>query len=165
MDLISLSRNNCGAPREVPESAKYLTCSHCGSRLAVQRTGTAYYTNLMEQITESSSQISKGIDALDKDKWETCEIRWHSQNAGFLKVGHWFIARALGSNGCCEAARSSMFTAPFIRTSEGLIAADTPLSSSALEEVKAKLMQDRWEPVVKPSRAWFHRSYRRRTRE
>ena len=49
MELISVSCNHCGAPLEVPPGANYVTCAHCGSRLAVKRTGSAVYTELLER--------------------------------------------------------------------------------------------------------------------
>ena len=37
--LLNLSCNHCGAPLQVPEETKYLTCTYCSSRLQVEHSG------------------------------------------------------------------------------------------------------------------------------
>ena len=41
MNAETLNCNNCGAPINVPAAAKYATCAHCGTQLAIRRTDSA----------------------------------------------------------------------------------------------------------------------------
>jgi DNA-directed RNA polymerase subunit RPC12/RpoP len=80
MELETLSCNNCGAPLQVPITANFVNCAYCGSRLAVKRTESAHYTEVLERLdrldtrTESVEaavrvlQLDKAIMELD-DGW------------------------------------------------------------------------------------------------
>ena len=64
MQLLSLTCNHCGAPLEVPEGAKFVTCTHCSSRLAVQRSGGAAYTRVLESLEQRTEQIADDVETL-----------------------------------------------------------------------------------------------------
>ena len=64
MQLLSVTCNHCGAPLEVPESAKFVTCTHCSSRLAVQRSGGAAYTEVLEALEQRTEQIAGDVETL-----------------------------------------------------------------------------------------------------
>jgi DNA-directed RNA polymerase subunit RPC12/RpoP len=166
MELISLSCNNCGAPLEAPESAKYLTCAFCGSRLSVQRTGSAYYTNVMEQIAENTAQTAKAVEALDQSQWETAEIVWYHNYVGFMKTENRWIAAAIGVNGKYNAAQSSLFKGKLMRIeSTGEYVMDKGTESlAAHKELQERLVQEGWEPVVHANKYWYSRHYRRRVK-
>ena len=59
MELETLSCNNCGAPLEVPPGANFVTCAHCGSRLAIKRTDNASYTEVLDQIGQRTERMSE----------------------------------------------------------------------------------------------------------
>ena len=52
MKVLNIACNNCGGPLEVPKKVRYLTCSFCDSRLEVQKSGSAYYTNVLEAVQD-----------------------------------------------------------------------------------------------------------------
>lgn len=64
MKLLTLSCNECGAPLEVPESAKYVTCGYCGARLTVQRTASAVYTEVLEAIDQRTERLAQDLETL-----------------------------------------------------------------------------------------------------
>src|SRR4051794_1900041 len=91
MELINLSCNKCGAPLEAPPSANFLTCSYCGSRLAVHSSGSAYYTEVLGQIDQKTTQILDRVDTLVEastrtDRWETCKIVYIRNTNGWFKA-------------------------------------------------------------------------------
>ncbi|MEP6774751.1 MAG: hypothetical protein ABJA50_04070 [Chloroflexota bacterium] len=49
MQVETLSCNNCGAMIELPTTANYATCAHCGAHLVVRRGETACYTEVLAQ--------------------------------------------------------------------------------------------------------------------
>ncbi|HKP51145.1 MAG TPA: hypothetical protein VJ183_00690 [Chloroflexia bacterium] len=64
MQLESLSCNNCGAPVDVPQSANFITCAHCGSRLAVKRTETAHYTEVLDRLQAHAHKVDRDLQYL-----------------------------------------------------------------------------------------------------
>src|SRR5438309_578271 len=108
MKLINLSCNKCGAPLEAPSSANFLTCSYCGSRLAVHSSGSAHYTEVLDQIDHKTTQILDRVDSLvgaatTPDQWETCEILFARKTDGWFKAECRFVADAIGVEGRYEA--------------------------------------------------------------
>ena len=169
MQLISLSCNKCGAPLEAPEGANFLTCGYCGSRLAVQRNGSAYYTQVLDQIDHKTTQILNKVDTLvDMNvnvQWETCEITWERKAITWAKMGNWFVASALGVNGRFEAVRSDPFRESNDRIRNTFLPKQTKDSLAAFDQLLVRLAQDGREPVVQEGRYWFSRYFRRRVKK
>lgn len=74
MKLISLSCNHCGAPLEVPEKAKFVTCGFCDARLQIAHTGSSYYTEVMEAVDDIREDVAAlkrhaELERLDRE-WE-----------------------------------------------------------------------------------------------
>ena len=78
MNLLSVRCNHCGAPLEVAESARYVTCQFCNSQLSVQRTGTAVSTEVLGEIAQNTERMAENLEiiriqnditALDRE-WE-----------------------------------------------------------------------------------------------
>ena len=64
MNLVTVRCNECGAPLETSDSARYLTCNHCGSQLSVQRTASSIFTEKLEAIEERTEAIAGSIDVI-----------------------------------------------------------------------------------------------------
>ena len=64
MEAEALSCNNCGAPLDVSPGMNYVTCAHCRSRLAVHRTPSLYYTEVLEQLDERTGRIAEDLAAV-----------------------------------------------------------------------------------------------------
>ena len=71
MKTESIACNNCGAPLEVTEGTNFATCQHCNSRLAVRRTGTAHFTEVLSDLQGQIDKLTllNEIEAIDR-KWE-----------------------------------------------------------------------------------------------
>lgn len=78
MEIISLKCNNCAADLAVNSKTTYLTCTSCGSSLAIKRSANTAYTEVLEDVRsnteiliDQSEQIliEKKIARLDRD-WE-----------------------------------------------------------------------------------------------
>lgn len=63
--LISLACHHCSAPLQVPDDVRFVTCSHCGASLTVERQGNVAYTRQMEEMAAKVDQIH---DALIEDR-------------------------------------------------------------------------------------------------
>lgn len=85
ISLQSLTCNHCGAPLEVPALARFITCGHCGSRLAVHRTGSAAYTEVLEQIGERTERIAQDVEAIRlQNELERIDREWHLEQERYL---------------------------------------------------------------------------------
>jgi DNA-directed RNA polymerase subunit RPC12/RpoP len=94
MKLDQISCNNCGAPLEVPEGTNFASCRHCGSRLAVRRTESASFTEVITDLKEQVEKLTRQneIDALDRE--------WEAEKERFMvtgKHGHRHLPTRTGS--------------------------------------------------------------------
>src|SRR2546423_1344686 len=81
----SLSCNNCGAPLEVPTGARYVTCAHCGSRLAIKRTESAAYTEALEDIDRHAQHMSSDLEAIRlQNELEQIDREWQIEREQYL---------------------------------------------------------------------------------
>jgi DNA-directed RNA polymerase subunit RPC12/RpoP len=64
MRIESLDCNKCGAPLEVPENVNFVRCGHCGARLKVHREKAAHYTEVLDQIQESTRALRNEVQVL-----------------------------------------------------------------------------------------------------
>lgn len=67
MELVALNCNECGAKLEVPETAKFVTCNHCDTQLAIKHTNGASFTELAEvasRVEESAKEIEERAEEL-----------------------------------------------------------------------------------------------------
>lgn len=71
MKLIALDCNNCGAPLEVPQKLRSVTCGFCNTKLAVKHEGSAVYTEVIESIAAKVETLvqQNEIERLDRE-WE-----------------------------------------------------------------------------------------------
>lgn len=64
MKLLSLTCQHCAAPLEVPAKITQVTCQFCGTRLKVQRTGSAAYTESLEEVAQQVARVADNTDQL-----------------------------------------------------------------------------------------------------
>ena len=85
MKIISLNCNHCGAPLDAPIKAKFITCSFCDSRLAIQKTGTSYSTELLEELQETTESLAKDVAIMKRrSDIEQLDRMWESEKAHFM---------------------------------------------------------------------------------
>jgi len=66
MELLALTCQHCSAPLQVPPSAKFVTCTHCGSQLAIRHTGSVAYTETLEAIDARTERMAEQLDDLHR---------------------------------------------------------------------------------------------------
>jgi hypothetical protein len=88
MNVISVCCNKCGAPLEVPDKTKFLTCSHCGSKLEVQNSGGAYFTSVLEQIGRRTEKMSDDLETIKhQNDLERIDREWQMKREGLMVRG------------------------------------------------------------------------------
>lgn len=63
--LDKLSCQSCGAPLQVPESSRFVTCNHCSTRLAVRRTETATFTEMLESLEAGQVELRDRLQRVE----------------------------------------------------------------------------------------------------
>lgn len=85
MQAESLSCNNCGAPIDVSLQANFATCTHCGSRLAIRRTNSASYTETLERLDKTTSQMSEELETIrQQNELEQVDREWQMEREQYL---------------------------------------------------------------------------------
>ncbi len=98
MELIALSCDNCGSKLKVSESAKFVTCKHCDTQLAIRHTEGAAFTELAasaarveesaKQIHEHANEMSGQSDVLVlKNDLERLDREWERDRTELLVKG------------------------------------------------------------------------------
>jgi len=64
MKLLSLTCQHCSAPLEVPAKITQLTCQFCGTRLQVQRTGSAAYTEALDEVSQQVQRVADSTEQI-----------------------------------------------------------------------------------------------------
>lgn len=85
----------------MPEETRFVTCAHCGSRLEVHRTGSAAYTQVLDQINQRTQHIEQQVEALRlQQELEQLDREWERQRAGLLdrdQQGHTSVPGTAGA--------------------------------------------------------------------
>lgn len=116
MKLEEVACNNCGAPLEVAETAKYVTCQHCDTRLAITRTDHARFTESLDELRERTDQLSEQVESLTKQNdVEALDREWEQEKLNFMvtdKHGNTSLPTKTGSviGGLVVAAFGTFWT-------------------------------------------------------
>jgi DNA-directed RNA polymerase subunit RPC12/RpoP len=101
MKLVSLSCDHCGAPLEVPEKTKFVTCTYCSSRLVVRQTGGAAYTEVLEALDERTEKIADDVEILKlQSQLDRLDHQWMLERERYMvhdKHGHRRFPSKVGS--------------------------------------------------------------------
>ncbi|MDQ5825684.1 MAG: zinc ribbon domain-containing protein [Chloroflexota bacterium] len=85
MELETLNCNHCGAPLRVPESANFVTCAHCGSQLAVKRTDTAHYTEVLTRLDARTTEMAQELEELKlQNELNAIDQEWEEERQRYM---------------------------------------------------------------------------------
>ncbi len=85
MELETLNCNHCGAPLRVPESANFVTCAHCGSQLAVKRTDTAHYTEVLTRLDARTTEMAQELEELKlQNELNAIDEEWEEERQRYM---------------------------------------------------------------------------------
>lgn len=85
MRLETLACNQCGAPLSVPEAAQFVRCNHCSASLAVRRSDSVTYTEVVEKLVEHASKLAEQVAHLRyQNELERIDREWEYEREGHL---------------------------------------------------------------------------------
>lgn len=88
METVALRCNHCGAPLEVGPATRFVTCQFCHSQLAVKHTGSAAYTEVIEQIAAATSQMAGNLKVIElQNELERLDREWTDHRETFYVSG------------------------------------------------------------------------------
>lgn len=101
MQIESVNCNSCGAPLEVGATTKFVTCVHCGSRLAIKRTASSAFTETLEKLDQKTDAMAQQLAELRYHaELEKIDREWEQERRQFLttdKHGKTHEPNAVGS--------------------------------------------------------------------
>jgi hypothetical protein len=84
-EVISVNCNHCGAPLQVSSGTRFLTCSYCGSQLAIHRSGGAFYTEVLQEIDARTQRIEQDVQEIKRQNAvEQLDREWEFRRQTFL---------------------------------------------------------------------------------
>ena len=84
----------------MPEGTKYVTCAYCASRLAVQQSGNAVYTQVLETLEKKTEQIAQDVGVLKlQGELEDLDRHWAAERESLMitKQGQREVPTASGN--------------------------------------------------------------------
>lgn len=88
MQIEKIACNSCGAPLEVATTTQFVTCRHCGMKLSIQRTDTATFTEILNQLTAKTDQLSEQVDNLaGYTELAALDREWELERQNYMVTG------------------------------------------------------------------------------
>lgn len=84
MPTESLICNSCSAPLQVPASANFVTCNHCGTQLSINRNSDVAFTEQLDHIRETTDKLANQLEELNShQRLEALDREWQTRQADF----------------------------------------------------------------------------------
>ena len=85
MNLVTVDCNSCGAPLEVGLKTRFVTCRYCSKRLAVEHSDSSVYTEVLDEIKDSTDKISQDMEVLKlQNELERMDREWLLERERFM---------------------------------------------------------------------------------
>jgi hypothetical protein len=87
-NLLSVNCNHCGATLEVDEETRFVTCNYCHSRLGIQRTGSAAFTQVLEKLEQQTGQIAGNLKVIElQNELDQLDREWAMSRENLMVSG------------------------------------------------------------------------------
>jgi DNA-directed RNA polymerase subunit RPC12/RpoP len=88
LQTISVNCNHCGATLQVDENTRFVTCNYCHSRLAIQRSDSAVFTEVLEKIEEHTGELAEDVKLIRlQNEIEQLDREWMMTREKFMLSG------------------------------------------------------------------------------
>lgn len=64
METLSVRCNHCGAPLQVSDATRFVTCQFCHSSLEVKRTESSIFTEEVARIAENTGKMAESLEVI-----------------------------------------------------------------------------------------------------
>jgi len=88
MRLLAVRCQHCGAPLQVGEAARFVTCQFCRTELTVERTDSAVFTQKIAEIHAHASQMAGDLEVIQlQNDLERLDREWLMERERYLVAG------------------------------------------------------------------------------
>lgn len=88
METLSVRCNHCGAPLEVAEKTRFVTCQFCHSSLEVKRTDNSIFTEEVAKIAENTEKMAESLEVITiQNEIEQLDREWGIDQANHMVQG------------------------------------------------------------------------------
>jgi uncharacterized Zn finger protein (UPF0148 family) len=87
-EILSVRCNHCGAPLEVGTQTRFVTCQFCRSQLEVKHTDSAAFTEVVQQIAESTKRMAGNLKVIElQNELERLDREWEMKKELYYVSG------------------------------------------------------------------------------
>ncbi len=88
METLSVRCNHCGAPLQVAENTRFVTCQFCQSSLEVKRTDSSVFTEEVAKIAENTGRMAESLEVITvQNEIEQLDREWGIEQADSMVNG------------------------------------------------------------------------------
>jgi len=88
MELTSVRCNRCGAPLEIGAQTRFVTCQFCQCQLEVKRTGSAAFTEVVQELAEKTEAMAGNLRVIElQNELERLDREWAMNKEQFYVTG------------------------------------------------------------------------------
>lgn len=84
MTTVSVRCNHCGAPLDVAESTRFVTCSFCNCQLEVKRTENSVFTEEIARLARNTDRMAESLEVIKlQNEIELLDREWGEVRSGY----------------------------------------------------------------------------------
>jgi DNA-directed RNA polymerase subunit RPC12/RpoP len=88
METLSVRCNHCGAPLQIGEGTRFVTCQFCQSNLEVKRTDSSVFTEEVAKIAENTGRMAESLEIIElQNEIERLDREWAQKEASYIVHG------------------------------------------------------------------------------
>ncbi len=88
METLSVRCNHCGAPLQVAERTRFVTCQFCHSSLEVKHTDSSVFTEEVAKIAENTGKMAESLEVITiQNEIEQLDREWGIEQTNHLVRG------------------------------------------------------------------------------
>ncbi len=88
LKIIDVNCNHCGATLKVDEKTRFVTCNYCHSRLAIQRSDSAVFTEVLEKIEQNTGHMAENLELIRlQNELEQIDREWMMSRENLMVSG------------------------------------------------------------------------------
>ena len=84
MTTVSVRCNHCGAPLDVADQTRFVTCAFCHSQLEVKRTDNSVFTEEIGRIARNTDRMAESLEVIKlQNDLEQLDREWSDVRSGY----------------------------------------------------------------------------------
>lgn len=88
MNTLSVRCQHCGAPLQIGDDLRFITCTYCKASLEIVRDDSTVHTRVLDEIHENTTVTREKLEVLDlQNEIERLDREWEMAREGFVVHG------------------------------------------------------------------------------